>query len=126
MERLICKACGTQSMVPMEVIVESDDDLQRLLGNDQESQFYSCHVCGDNWLSVKETESGGGFKITFVHQMGMAPTLKRIAYMHASLDEQELQGEDWEYFLDDQQVEEVSWRTKLINRRKILKSICSN
>lgn len=110
----------------MDVIVESDDDLKQLLGTDQESQFYSCHVCGDNWLSVKETESTGGFKITFVHQMGMSPTLKRVAYMDPVLSAGELGADDWEYFLDDQQVEEHSWRQKLVNRRKILKSICSN
>ena len=126
MERLTCKACGTESMVPMDVIVESDDDLQQLLSEDQESQFYSCHVCGDNWLSVKETESGGGFKITFVHQMGMAPTLKRIAYLNGGAEQYELSEQEWEYFLDDQQVEATSWRQKLVNRRKILKSICSN
>src|SRR5690554_1576361 len=129
MERLKCKACGTESVVPMDVIVENEDeieDVDELFSTDQDSQFYSCHVCGDNWLSVRETESGGGFKVTFVHQMGMAPTLKRIAYLAGGTDAYDLSDEEWEYFLDDQQVEATSWRQKLSNRRQILRSICSN
>ena len=41
------------------------------LGGEHEARFFTCHVCGDNWLSVKQTDFGGDCRITFVHQMGM-------------------------------------------------------
>lgn len=126
MDRLTCKACGTESVVPMDVIIENTEDLDELLGSDHESEFYSCHVCGDNWLTIREVETAGEYRITFVHQMGMAPTLKRIAHIDVPTPVLDSERESWEYFLDDEEVEEGTWREKLTNRRKILKSICTN
>lgn len=125
MEKLQCKACGSYSMVPMEVRVEDEEESQALLGNDRESRFYTCHVCGDNWLSVKETDEED-CKITFVHQMGMQPELKRVAHMDTPIVLSENTIDHWEYFVDDEQIDGELWHEKLTNRRKVLKSICSN
>ncbi|HET6568798.1 MAG TPA: hypothetical protein VFG50_12600 [Rhodothermales bacterium] len=122
MERLKCKACGCYSMMPMEVAVEEDGDV---LGNDQESRFFTCHVCGDNWLSVKETAEGE-CQITFIHQMGMEPVLKRVAHMQTPVLLSDNTVEDWDYFLGEDEVLEEEWHEKLTDRRQILKSVCSN
>ena len=124
MERLKCKACSSYSMVPMEVIVKDDDPLQDV--GDHESRFYTCHVCGDNWLSVKETNEGALSKITFIHQMGMAPVLKRVAQVHTELILKETTVDSWSYFLDEDEVSRDSWLEKLSSRRKVLKSVCCN
>lgn len=114
-------------MVPMEVAIEDDqDEDDALFDHEPESRFYTCHVCGDNWLSVKETEDTGRCKITFVHQMGMAPVLKRIAHMQTEIVLSENAVEGWTYFLDDQEIDQEVWFDKLSKRRRILKSICSN
>ncbi|PSQ82422.1 MAG: hypothetical protein BRD44_08225 [Bacteroidetes bacterium QS_7_67_15] len=65
MERLECKTCGAESMVPMNVMLDDDggedsplpddsfvgdyDDPEHfeLMGGEQESRFYTCHVCGE-------------------------------------------------------------------------------
>lgn len=124
MERLKCKACGSYSMMPMEVAV--DEYREPVSGADQESRFYTCHVCGDNWLSVKEIANDGVCKITFVHQMGMAPVLKRVAHMQNHVLVTETSVGLWEYYVDDSEIEEATWIAKLTSRRKVLKSICSN
>ena len=125
MEKLQCKACGSFGLIPMDVAVEDmEDELD--LDQDQESRFYTCQVCGDNWLSVKSTSDEGDCQITFIHQMGMQPVLKRVAHMDQSIVLSESAIGDWEYFLDDESVREEEWRTKLDNRRALLKSICSN
>jgi len=127
MERVQCKTCGSHSMIPMEVAVENEeDDLAALLDQEPESRFYTCHVCGDNWLSVKETDEFGQCKITFVHQMGMAPVLKRIAHMQTEVVVNNATVDEWTYFLDDQEIDQEVWFDKLARRRKILKSICTN
>ncbi|MFQ5571892.1 MAG: hypothetical protein ACE5G0_19610 [Rhodothermales bacterium] len=113
-------------MIPMEVATEEPDEISTLLGQEPESRFYTCHVCGDNWLSVKETEDTGHCKITFVHQMGMAPVLKRIAHMDTEVILNDSTVASWTYFLDDQEIDQEVWFDKLSKRRKILKSICSN
>jgi len=99
---------------------ETDDLLEH------ETRFFSCHVCGDNWLSIKEVQKDGACKIVFIHQMGATPVLKRIADMqtHVVLNPQTVA--EWSYFLDDKEVEETEWLSQLDNRRHILKSICSN
>ncbi len=127
MEKLQCKACGSYSMVPMDVVVEQDDTPEepKLLGDDQESRFYTCHVCGDNWLSVKETRRQN-CKITFVHQMGMSPELKRIAHMDTPVISNDDTVDRWEYYIDDEQIDSDAWHEKLVSRRKVLRSICSN
>ena len=124
MERLKCKACGSYSMMPMEVAVEEQGDA--VMASDQESRFYTCHVCGDNWLSVKEVGNDGDCRITFVHQMGMAPVVKRVAHMHNHVLLAENSVGLWEYYVDDETIEEDSWHAKLNSRRRVLKSICSN
>ena len=110
-------------MVPMEVALEQEPYLPQ--GN-QESRFYTCHVCGDNWLSLKEVDEQGECTLTFIHQMGMSPQLKRVAHMQTPVLIQDETVRDWEYFLDDEQVGEVSWQEALDERRDILKSICTN
>lgn len=122
MERLKCKACSCYSMVPMEVSLESEEDLDP----SAESKFYTCHVCGDNWLSVREEEDTGDSRVTFVHQMGMSPLLKRVAHMQKHMVLKETTIQKWEYFFDDEAIEETKWQEKLANRRKVLKSICTN
>ena len=104
MERLKCKACGCYSMLPVEVAIEVEDE--ELLSGDHESRFFSCHVCGDNWLSVKETPTRGESTVTFVHQMGMSPVLKRIAHLHSPVLVDDSMVERWDYFLDDEEVDE--------------------
>jgi hypothetical protein len=111
-------------MMPMEVAVE--DNGKSLLDAEQESRFYTCHVCGDNWLSVKEMDDQGQCKITFIHQMGMAPILKRVAHMQNQVLITETSIDLWEYYVDDVETEEGAWHSKLNNRRKVLKSICTN
>ena len=123
MERLKCKACNCYSMVPMEVSLEEKEEEYESISD---SQFYTCHVCGDNWLSVREDEDTGDSRVTFVHQMGMSPVLKRVARLQKDILLKETTVEKWEYYLDDEEIDESSWQEKLTNRRKILKSICSN
>lgn len=112
-------------MVPMDVVVEDDVESLDLTSDEQESRFYTCHVCGDNWLSVKET-SRDDCKITFVHQMGMSPELKRIAHVDAPVVANDEVVDDWEYYVDDEEIAPDAWHEKLVSRRKVLKSICSN
>ena len=123
MERLQCKACGSFSMLPVEIEPEETADLGLL--DDQEARFYTCHVCGDNWLSVRRVEAGD-CEITFVHQMGLQPTLKRVATMQTPVVMTEGTVEQWAYFLGDDEVAEDEWRTTLDERRRVLRSICSN
>ena len=126
MEKLQCKACGSYSMVPMDVMVEQDEaEEARRKSEEQESRFYTCHVCGDNWLSVKETRKDD-CKITFVHQMGMSPELKRIAHMDTPVVVSDDTVDQWEYYVDDERIEPDAWHEKLVTRRRVLKSICSN
>ena len=124
MEFLQCKACGSFSMVPLDVEVDDgQSDFQ--VEEDQESRFYSCQVCGDNWLSIKQGE-GPETVITFIHQMGIQPHLKRVAHMdtHVVMNEQTV--DHWDYYFGDEPVDADEWREQLDARRKVLKSICSN
>ena len=123
MDRLQCKACGSFSMLPMEL--QPDDTEEMDLLDDQEARFFTCHVCGDNWLSVRQVESGD-CRITFVHQMGLQPTLKRIAHLSTPVVMNEGTVERWDYFCGDDEVAEEEWMDTLDERRRILKSICSN
>ena len=111
-------------MVPVEL--EPTDEQLDNPSETQESRFFTCHVCGDNWLTVKQTELSGECQITFVHQMGLQPTLKRVAHLQTSVLLQDSAVQEWEYFLGDEAIEEDLWMTRLNGRRKILKSICSN
>jgi hypothetical protein len=115
-------------MVPMEVASGEDDaeDFGDDAEEGQESRFYSCHVCGDNWLSVKEPSDLGDCRVTFVHQMGMHPTLRRVAHLPTAEPVNEPAVDKWSYFLGDDEVDQSRWHKKLNNRRRILKSICSN
>lgn len=124
MDRLQCKACGSYSMLPMELEPDEPDALD-LLTDDHEARFYTCHVCGDNWLSVRRIEEGD-CKITFVHQMGLQPLLKRTAHMTTPVLLEEGTVEHWEYYLGDDVVAEGRWRDTLDERRQVLRSICSN
>jgi len=125
MERLQCKACGSDSMVPMDVQIE-DEQEHGVLGDDQESRFYTCHVCGDNWLSVKETDTEGECMITFVHQMGMSPELKRVAHMETPVLIKDDAVEQWDYYFGEKEVAQQNWEAKLDERRRVLKSVCTN
>jgi hypothetical protein len=95
------------------------------LSDDQEARFYTCHVCGDNWLTVRRTEEGA-CKITFVHQMGLQPLLKRTAVMTTPIVLSEQTVDHWDYFLGEDEVDEDDWRDRLDERRRVLRSICSN
>ncbi len=123
MDRLQCKACGSSSMLPMDI--EPDEAEEMDLSDDQEARFYTCHVCGDNWLTVRRTEEGA-CKITFVHQMGLQPLLKRTAVMTTPIVLSEQTVDHWDYFLGEDEVDEDDWRDRLDERRRVLRSICSN
>lgn len=111
----------------MQVVIDDEHDaVDGLLGEEQESQFYSCQVCGDNWLSVKEKSADGACTITFVHQMGTSPVLKRVAHMSNHIVVSEETVDEWEYYLGDEPVAEDEWQSKLSDRRDILKSVCMN
>ncbi len=124
MEKLKCKACGCYSMLPVEVTVEEEGTT---FEGEHESHFYSCHVCGDNWLSVKEPGDAGRARVTFIHQMGIEPVLKRTAVLDTETAQpREEAASLWEYYLGDETVDSAAWKEKLVSRRKVLKSICSN
>ena len=93
---------------------------------DEESRFYSCHVCGDNWLSIRRHDDHGQSRVTFIHQMGVEPVLRRIAHLQAELMSDNRTVDHWEYYLDDDEVAEGEWMDKLEDRRKVLRAICSN
>ncbi|WP_022834616.1 hypothetical protein [Salisaeta longa] len=126
MEKLTCKTCGCQSLQPMQVVLDDEDDDLSLLGGEQESRFYSCQVCGDNWLSVKEKTTDGACTITFVHQMGTAPVLKRIAHMDNAIVVETDNVDEWEYYVDEERVDESDWREELSDRRDLLRATCTN
>ncbi len=127
MDKLECKTCGARSMIPMEIAIEEDSrDASALFDQEPESRFYTCHVCGDNWLSVKEHKGVDHYKITLVHQMGMSPVLKRIAHTQAFITRHEDVSEEWTYFLDDQEIDQEVWLDKLSKRRRVLRAICTN
>ena len=124
MDKLKCKACGSYSIIPVQVALEDEEDA--VIGPEQESQFYTCQVCGDNWLSVQENDARGGCQLTFVHQMGMQPVLKRTTHVDRQVVFAGASIDHWDYFVDGEAVAEDEWRLKLTNRRAILRSICSN
>ena len=124
MDRLQCKACGSYSMLPMELEPDEAEDFDFVV-DEHEARFFTCHVCGDNWLSVRRTEHGD-CRVTFVHQMGLQPLLKRTAHMTTPVLMTEDTVDRWDYFLGDDEVAEGRWRTLLDERRQILRSICSN
>lgn len=121
MELLKCKTCGSFGMVPMEVSL--DEASIETEAVEPETRFYTCHVCGDNWLSVRETHDAGDCHITFIHQMGMEPVLKRVGHMQEATSRS---VDDWQYYLDDEAITELDWREELRIRRKVLKAICTN
>lgn len=123
MDRLQCKACGSLSMLPMEI--EADEAEEMEVADDQEARFYTCHVCGDNWLTVRRVENGE-CKITFVHQMGLQPVLRRTAVMTTPIVLSEQTVDHWDYFLGEDEVDEERWLDRLDERRRVLRSICSN
>lgn len=130
MDKMTCKTCGCESLQPMQVVFEEDEDDSTpddgVLDEDQESRFYSCQVCGDNWLMVKEKTPDGTCTVTFVHQMGTSPVLKRVAHMNNAIVIDDENVEAWEYFLGEEEVEEDRWRNLLSDRRETLKSTCVN
>ncbi len=126
MKRLTCKTCGSKGMMPMDVVLEEGDHEPTFLNGEQESRFFTCHVCGDNWLSVKETNLGGDCRVTFIHQMGMSPVLKRIAYMHTPVLVKQDMVEDWEYYMGEDAVSKEDWHDRLDSRRETLRCICMN
>ncbi len=113
-------------MVPMDVAVEQEEEEEMSIEGDQESRFFTCHVCGDNWLSVKMTGDDGDCQITFIHQMGMEPTLKRTAHVETEILLNEASVAQWDYFLGEDEVGEQEWLAQLTDRRAMLKCICSN
>jgi hypothetical protein len=126
MEKLKCKACGCESLRPMQVMVDPDSDTAELIGEEQESRFFNCQLCGDNWLTVKETTADGDCTIVFVHQMGTSPVLKRIAHMSTHVIVNDDTVDRWEYFLGEESVNEDEWRDTLTDRRETLRAVCVN
>ncbi len=127
MEKLQCKACGSFSMALMDVVADDEEAESTDPGREghSETRFYTCRVCGDNWLSVRESYMGD-HTVTFVHQMGMTPELKRVAHIEPPQASQSPSIDYWEYYLDDEEVSPEAWHDQLVTRRRVLKSICSN
>ena len=123
MDRLQCKACGSTSMLPMDVDPGDADALG--IVDETEARFFTCHVCGDNWLSVRRVEHGD-CQITFVHQMGLQPLLKRVAHMQSPVVMSNSAVDRWDYLIGDEPVDEDQWREELGDRRLVLRAICSN
>jgi hypothetical protein len=132
-------------MLPMDVTLIDDergrsdvDDTEKDLGLEEdftrpeevesaeESRFYTCHVCGDNWLSIRREDREGDCQLLFIHQMGVQPVLKRVAHMrtHIVLNEQTV--DHWEYYADEEEIGEGDWLDRLRDRRDVLKAICCN
>lgn len=126
MEKMKCKTCGCESLRPMQVVFDEEETDLDVLGEEQESRFYSCQVCGDNWLSVKETTADGQCTITFVHQMGTSPVLKRVAHMSNAIVIDDDNVDEWEYYLGDENIDEDTWEEELSDRRETLRSTCVN
>ncbi len=125
MDFLTCKACGTEAVVPVEL--PPDANFLSEIGQDaDEVHFYSCQVCGDNWLSVKRDAVGGACEIEFVHQMGMKPTLRRSALLTNTVVMTEASVDHWSYFFGEAEIEEDDWRDQLDERRHILKATSLN
>lgn len=112
-------------MVPIDVLVEQED-LEQLPSASHESVFFSCHVCGDNWFSLKETDPEGSCQITYIHQMGVAPLLKRVVHIDTNIGVEDINVDLWDYYLGETQVPVQQWLAQLDQRRRTLKSICSN
>ncbi|MEM6326945.1 MAG: hypothetical protein AAF791_07500 [Bacteroidota bacterium] len=123
MDRLQCKACGSYSMLPMEV--DPGDAHNLSVEDDADARFFTCHVCGDNWLSIRRT-TGDDCQITFAHQLGLEPLLKRVAYMTTPVVLTEATVDQWDYLIGDEPVDEDAWHDELADRRHVLRSICSN
>jgi len=124
-EKLTCKTCGCESLRPMQVMLEEEED-HNVVGEEQESRFYSCQVCGDNWLSVKKKTADGDCIITFVHQMGTSPVLKRVAHLDNTVIVSDDHVETWTYYKGDRPVAEDEWHEMLSERRDTLKATCMN
>lgn len=113
-------------MVPVDVEAVNFRDGDEFTEGDVGSQFFSCHVCGDNWLSMRTTSKSGKPMLVFVHQMGMDPMLKRAGVLRFIYPEDAMVVDDWEYFIGEDAVTEESWRTELDRRRFVLRSTCMN
>lgn len=125
MEKLKCKACGAFSMMPMDVMLDDAEAIEEL-GTEKETRFYTCHVCGDNWLSIKETDLGGQCQVTFVHQMGTHPLLKRVAFMQTPVVLGHQTVDHWIYYEDEDEIAEDTWKEVLDERRRIMRSASTN
>ena len=110
-------------MLPLEVDPGDVDDLG--IDDDTEARFFTCHVCGDNWLSVRRTATDD-CQITFAHQLGLEPLLKRVAHMSTPVLLSEATVDRWDYLIGDEEVDENAWREELDDRRHVLRSICTN
>ncbi len=122
-----CKACGSFSMVPMEVdLPDEEQKPEAEAEGEPESRFYTCQVCGDNWLSIKREDDTGTCEITFIHQMGIQPLLKRVAHMDTPVVLNEQTVDRWDYFVGEEETDEESWHERLQARRRMLKSVCCN
>lgn len=109
----------------MDVIVTEDEI--NISGDDEdgrESRYFTCRVCGDNFLSMRE-DFHGHSSITFIHQMGHDPELRRIGHVE-DIDRVDDGPVLWEYYVGDQLVGETDWVNRLRQRRKVLRSVCTN
>ncbi len=122
MHLLTCKACGADAVTPLEMDTRHGDGV--IEGAD-EAHFYTCQLCGDNWLSVRRDE-GERPMLTFIHQMGMRPVLRRVAVMTNVVVMSEASVEMWSYYLGDDEVPEREWRSTLGERRQMLRSVTMN
>lgn len=100
-----------------------------MVGGDdaRELVVFACRVCGDNWLCVEHEEPGEDARITFVHQLGSRPSLKRVLVgRETSALRRGSEIGEWTYLIDDEPVSRRRWSRKLRARRRLLRAMLNN
>lgn len=119
-EFIECKCCGSEAVAPVEYL--EMDDMETGIG--EESVFYTCFVCGDNWTSSKVTEEDA--EIVFVHQIDWFPLLRREIQLPSVTLVNDVDDEDWDYYLGSKNIEQKKWFNVLKRRRDEIKASLVN
>jgi hypothetical protein len=124
-----CKCCGCKSVVPQIQEGPANGEFMDIRDQDvydtsEENAFFTCIVCGDNWTSRKEKD--GDVEISFVHQIDMVPALRRKTVVPDEAYIQQVDEEDWEYYLGTNEIRKEEWFEILEDRREEIKSALVN